>query len=171
MKNIARITAFVGVVASAGVVSSAWGQVESTKPKLGGRIFAVTGEYLFVAANIGLPFTAGETFQNCYTFQEDTTPGEEPMSGVWNDPVFPAPGEAVPGIWVQHTKNPAMLYTAISEDGAGVTLTQNGTVKSVFAPRSVRLTAYSTAHVAGLGVVISVLSNGYQVEECPYELP
>ena len=154
-----------------GITNPTWSQIGYDNDHLGGRIFAIKGEYLFVEANLGLPIAEGDTFENCYTFQEDETPGQAPMSGVWNDPLFPAPGEAVPGVWVQHTRNPEILYTAFADDGAGVTLIQNGTVKALFAKRNVRLTAYSTVNVAGLGAVISVLSKGYQVEECPYELP
>ncbi|MEH6567458.1 MAG: hypothetical protein V7709_00170 [Halioglobus sp.] len=58
-------------------------------------------------------------------------------------------------------------YTAQAGDGAGLTLVQNGTVTPAFGKKSVRLKAYSVVSVEGLGAIIEVLSNGYQVEECP----
>jgi len=170
MKNVVSFTALIGMIACVGIVSSTSAQVGYDSSNLGGRIFAITGEYRFVA-DIGLPFAEGDTFQNCYTFDEDEAPGNALDSGSWSDPLFPAPGAAVPGVWVQHAKTPSILYTATSEDGAGLTLTQNGTVRPVFAEKNVRLTAYSTVALVGLGVIVEVLSKGYQVEECPYELP
>ena len=152
------------------IFGSAFGQDDNGGVKLGGRTFAITGEYLYTAP-VGLPFKVGDTFQNCYTFQEDTTPGDGLESGIWNDPLFPDPGPPVPGTWIQHNINPLMHYTAFSDGGGGVTLVQNGWLQPAFAKRNVRLTAYSTVTLAGYGVVVEVLSKGYQVETCPYELP
>lgn len=170
MNNAARFTAITGMITSLGFTGSASGQPDYGSTTLGGRIFAITGEYLFVA-DIGLPFSVGDTFQNCYTFTEDESPDDGLDSGIWIDPLFPSPGPAVPGTWIQHNVNPEMRYTAVADAGGGVTIVQNGWLQPFFAARPVRLKAYSTVSVAGLGVIAEVFSRGSQVEECPYELP
>lgn len=164
MKKLACSTVFIGLIL--GTVGPAWGAGIS----LSGTKFAVTVEYLYVA-DIGLPFTAGETFENCYTFNNDLTQGNALASGIWDDPLFPNPGPPIPGTWIQHNRGKTNPYTALAEDGAGVSLVQNGTVTPAFGKKPVRLRAYTVISVVGLGPIIELVSKGHQVDECPSGQP
>ena len=126
------------------------------KSDLGGQIFAISGDYLYDLFGIGAPFV------NCYTFDEDPTPDDDLTSGVWDDPLFP-----VPGTWVQHTARGKTQYTAVADDGAGLSLAQNGTVKG---KGKRKLKAYTIVSVDGFGIIAEILSIGEAVDECPYEL-
>ncbi len=130
---------------------------------LSGRTFAIKGEYLYVNAALVPPqvLKAGDTFLNCYTFEEDGI--EDTLdSGVWVDPLFPAQGT-----WVQHSKGRVSRYTAYADstDVTGLLLVQNGTVRPGYDKHHARLKAHSTVSVPAIGQVIAtVLSIGYEVE-------
>ena len=174
MKDIAcravMVVMVIGMVIGMGIVGSAWGGEASAQGpdfNVGGKIFAIEGEWLFVVDFLEPVFgvTEGDTFPNCYTFNEDVVP-DEVSSGEWIDPLLPAAG-----VWVQHTPGPILRYTALADDGAGLTLAQNGTVKPGRGKRSLQLEGFSTITIEGLGVVAEIVSRGYAVEECPYDLP
>jgi hypothetical protein len=158
------------IVVAVGIISTAFGQDDNGGRNLGGRVFAVESEFLFVSPIAG-PYQVGDIIQNCYTFQEDSTPGAGLDSGVWIDALFPNPGPPIPGIWIQHTVNPTMRFTATSDGGNGLTLVMSGWVQPVFAKRNVRLTANLTVILPPFGVIVEELAKGYEVEECPYDLP
>ena len=106
----------------------------------------------------------GDTFKNCYYFNED---------GTWDDPLFPSPLFPVPGVWVQHTELPKIIYTAtVPIPDAGFLLIQNGTVNPSRGKAKQRLTAYTAvfaAGIAGNGVFSEIESRGRAVEDCPYD--
>lgn len=167
MKFAARNTLLFTMVF--GIINAAYGQDANGGNKLGGRIFAVESEFLFLAP-IGLPYEVGDIIQNCYTFLEDSASGDGLDSGVFIDALFPDPGPPIPGIWIQHTKNPLMYFTAKSEGSNGLLLVMSGRVQPVFAKRNVRLTANLTVTLPPFGVIVEELAKGYEVEECPYDL-
>ena len=160
MKKLVCSTVFIGMIL--GIAGPAWGAGFS----LTGSKFVVTVEYLYVA-EIGLPFVAGDTFENCYTFKNDLTPGDAMATGIWDDPLFPNPGPPVAGTWIQHNRGKTNPYTALANDGAGVSLVQNGTVTPVFGKNPVRLRAYTVVSVDGLGPIIELESKGNLVDQCP----
>ena len=171
MKSIVNRAATAGVIIMMGIVGSAWsGDSSAQGPNfnVGGNIFAIEGEYLFVIDFLEPVFgvTEGDTFDNCYYFNADGV-ADEVSSGEWIDPLFPGPA----GAWVQHTNGPILRYTALADDGAGLALAQNGTVKPGRGKRARELEGYSTVTITGLGVVAEIVSRGYAVEECPYDLP
>ena len=154
------------IIISMGAVSSAWsdgnqGHRDGLRPgKIDGRSFLIQGEYLYIVPGFGL--NAGDTLENCYTFNADTVPDDGLNSGVWDDPLFPAPGAAIPGSWVEHRRG---YYTAVAIGPDGLTLSQNGVV--IKRRGKNRLKAYSTVHVPGPFVLAEVLSVGHEVDECP----
>lgn len=168
MKIAARST-FLTVMVVA-IISSAFAQDGNGGRNLGGRVFAVESEFLFVAP-IGLPYEVGEIIQNCYTFLDDSVPDDRLDSGIFIDALFPNPGPPIPGIWIQHTANPIMRFTAMSEGSDGLLLVMSGQVQPFFGKRDVRLTANLTVTIPPFGVIIEELAKGYEVEECPYDLP
>ena len=162
-----RTKALLTIIAALASVLSPMGLIATVKAdpgnsdqlNLGGRTFAIQGEYL--AALPGLPFEAGDTFVNCYTFEED---------GVWIDPLF-LEGFVIPGTWEQYSAPKARTdYRAIA-DGTGTVgllLIQHGTV----APGrgSKQLEALTTILIPGAGnlVLATVRSIGTEVDVCPY---
>jgi hypothetical protein len=125
---------------------------------LSGRIFAVEAEIVFSLDPALSGFNVGDTFNNCYVFKEDN---------VWIDPLFPTPGAAVPGGWVQHTKGRRIKYTAMIVEtvfsGAPL-LTQTGTIYRVRGKSKRRLTAYTTVW-AGSQPFVEVVSRGRQISK------
>ena len=133
---------------------------------LAGRAFAVEAEIVYSADPAASGFQVGDTFDNCYVFE---------VGNVWIDPLFPAPGAAVPGGWVQHTEGPRLQYTAAIVDtvfaGAPL-LTQTGIVSPSRGNSRNRLIAYTTAW-AGDQPFVEVVSRGTEIPiedvatECP----
>ena len=172
MKNITWRTVVVGLIVSMIlVVGAAWAGDDEGDDEgpdtVGGKIFAIEGEYLFVVDFLepALGVTEGDTFLNCYDFVGDLVP-DELSSGEWIDPLFPGPG-----VWVQHTSGPTLRYTVLADDGAGLVLAQNGTVREGRGKRRHKLEGYSIVSIAGLGIVAEIVSRGHAVDECPYDLP
>jgi hypothetical protein len=161
MKNITHFAAVFVLMVSAGFAGSTQADDDDDSEgkrwsDLEGLVFAVKGEFLYDPLGIGAPFV------NCYTFHEDLVPEDGLTSGVWDDPLFPELGT-----WVQHTDRGKIQYTAMANDGAGVSLVQNGTVKGRGRPR---LKAYSIVSIDGLGVIAEILTSGRAVDVCPYDL-
>ncbi len=172
MRIKACCAAIMGFIVSFGIVASAGAKSDRTEPlsDLGGLVFAVEAKIL-VSNDPSIP--VGLTFDNCYTFNED---------GSWEDPLFPGPGleDAIPGIWIQHTERPKIVYTA-TIDLDGLLLIQNGTVRTGRGndsdsdsdsdsdnKRKLRLTAYTTVIFGGNFLVAEVVSRGHAVETCPF---
>ncbi len=178
MNKITCFTAIIGMIISFGFASPVmagdnWDDREERDRhkrhrSLGGTKFAIEGEYLWVAP--GLPNATGDTFENCYIFEEDLFPDDGVDSGIWIDPLF-LEGNVFPGDWVQHKKrNGTIRYTASATDYAGLVLAQNGTVKRGHGKHKLRLEAYTVVSIPGFFVLAEVLSKGHLVDECP-ELP
>ena len=156
-------TALIGMVFCLGIADSAIATPDNSGPLngLSGRVFAVEAEVLFTLDSDATG-EVGSTFENCYYFNED---------GSWEDPLFPAPGYVVPGVWVQHTELPKIIYTATVPIAAeGLLLIQNGTVNPSRGKAKQRLTAYTSVFIEGLGLFVEVESRGRSVEECPFDL-
>ena len=133
---------------------------------LAGRAFAVVAEIVYTADPAATGFEVGDTFNNCYIFEGDN---------VWIDPLFPGPGAAVLGGWVQHTEGPSLRYTATIVDTvlSGLpSLTQMGIVTPSRGSSPNRLVAYTTVW-AGNQPFVEVVSRGKEVPiedvgtECP----
>ncbi len=133
---------------------------------LSGRAFAVEAEIVYTADPVASGFEVGDTFDNCYIFEDDN---------VWIDPLFPGPGAAVLGGWVQHTEGPSLRYTATIVDTvlSGLPLlTQTGIVSPSRGQSRNRLIAYTTVW-AGDHPFVEVVSRGKEVPiedvgtECP----
>lgn len=133
---------------------------------LAGRAFAVEAEIVYTADPIASGFEVGDTFNNCYIFENDN---------VWIDPLFPGPGAAVLGGWVQHTEGPSLRYTATIVDTvlSGMPLlTQTGIVTPSRGNSRNRFIAYTTVW-AGDQPFVEVVSRGEEVPiedvgtECP----
>lgn len=133
---------------------------------LSARAFAVVAEIVYTADPAASGFEVGDTFDNCYIFEQDN---------VWIDPLFPGPGAAVPGGWVQHTEGPSLRYTATIVDTvlSGLPLlTQTGIVSPSRGESPNRLIAYTTVW-AGDQPFVEVVSRGKEVpiedvgSECP----
>ena len=162
MKRKAYLIAAIGMLTAFGVgnsielVSSA----EARFSNLSGQSFQVTVMNL----------EDGQSFSNCYTFEED---------GTWIDPQFLGPGLVFPGTWVEHGGSRVTRYTSFAKSPAipdfqlpPLRLIQNGWLYTDFFQRNrQRLTAYSTAiaEIDGFGDVVvgSFLSRGLSVDECP----
>lgn len=156
-------TALIGLIVCLGIADSAIATPDNSGPLngLNGRVFAVEAEVLYT---LGPDETGevGSTFENCYYFNDD---------GSWEDPLFPAPGYVVPGVWVQHTELPKIIYTATVPIAAeGLLLIQNGTVNPSRGTAEQRLTAYTAVFIEGVGLFVEVESRGRSVEECPFDL-
>ncbi|MDJ0657538.1 MAG: hypothetical protein QNJ40_25480 [Xanthomonadales bacterium] len=163
MNKLTRYASVFGLIFAVGMTGPVWADDDDDSDSdgqrwsgLGGQTFAIEGEYLYDPFGIGAPFV------NCYTFNEDMTPEDALVSGVWDDPLFP-----VLGTWVQHTDHGKVIYTATADTGDGLTLVQNGTVKG---KRRARLKAYSIVSLAPFGIIAEILSTGRAVDECPYDL-
>lgn len=123
---------------------------------LAGRAFAVEAEIAYTADPAASGFEVGDTFDNCYIFENDN---------VWIDPLFPAPGAAVLGGWVQHTEGPNLRYTATIVDTvlSGMPLlTQTGIVTPSRGSSRNRFVAYTTVW-AGDQPFVEVVSRGKEV--------
>lgn len=156
-------TALVGTIVCLGIAVSATATPDNSEPLngLGGRVFAVEAEVLFTL-DPGETGEVGSTFENCYYFNAD---------GSWVDPLFPSPDYVVPGVWVQHTELPKIIYTATVPIAAqGLLLIQNGTVNPSRGKAKQRLTAYTSVFIEGIGLFVEVESRGRSVEECPFDL-
>ena len=107
MKKLTRFASVCGLIVSVGFAGAGWADDDDDfgekgwAADLGGKVFAIQGEYLYD------PFGIGGPFVNCYTFNEDMTPDDSLTSGVWDDPLFPTLGT-----WVQHTDYGKIRYTA-----------------------------------------------------------
>ena len=159
-------SALIGVVLSLGIVVSVTAKPDNSKPLSGleGRIFAVEAEIVYTLSP-GDTGEVGSTFNNCYYFNEE---------GEWVDPLFPDPSGnfVVPGVWVQHTELPKIIYTAtVPIASEGLLLIQNGAVNPSRGKARQRLTAYTSLFVEGVGLFVEVVSRGRSVEECPYGFP
>jgi hypothetical protein len=181
MKKISYLSAVVGLLATFGVIGGSIGIIDTAEASssrshssysLAGRSFQIHGTYVSWDEAIGGP--TPDDFENCYTFVDDDV-------NTWLDPLFPAPGFAVPGTWVQHTGGFVTNYTAFAEvtdgiaPGIDLSLIQNGTVTPTFRRGKQRLNAYSTVYFGPLPpesglprtVVLGVvLSRGYSVDSC-----
>jgi hypothetical protein len=133
---------------------------------LGGRAFKVVAEIVYTADPVASGFEVGDTFDNCYIFEDDN---------VWIDPLFPGPGAAVPGGWVQHTEGPSLRYTATIVDTVLMgmpLLTQTGIVSPSRGESRNRFIAYTTVWT-GAQPFVEVVSRGEEVPiedvgtECP----
>lgn len=159
-------TASISTLIGLSFIVSAMATPDNSKPLSGlaDRVFAVEAEILYTLdpASTG---PVGSTFDNCYYFNED---------GSWFDPLFPEP-PGLPGVWIQHTELPKIIYTAtVPIPGAGLLLIQNGTVNPSRGNSKQRLTAYTavfSSGVPGNGLFVEVESRGRAVETCPFELP
>lgn len=157
MKINSGYAAAIGLILISAIASSAGADPGRSEPLggLSGRVFAVEAEILF---SLDPSSPVGLVFENCYTFNED---------GSWEDPLFPL--GPFPGVWVQHTELPKILYTATVDDAfPGLLLIQNGTVHPSRGKGVQRLTAYTTVFDQGVPVV-EVLSKGKAVESCPFD--
>lgn len=148
------LTAVLMVCLSGAASAESKGQLRS----LEGRIFAVEAEIVFSADPAASGFNVGDTFSNCYFFKDNN---------VWIDPLFPAPGAAVAGGWIQHTRGPSARYTATVVDTvlSGLPLlTQNGRVYLTRRKAKRRLIAYTTAW-AGAQPFVEVISKGREIKK------
>ena len=158
MRNRYFLSLVLGTLVAGQVSVAAAGDKERDGLLMGlaDRIFAVEAEILYADENS--PFTVGDTFDNCYIFEE---------GNIWIDPLFPGPGMAVPGGWVQHTAGPRAKYTATIVDtvfsGAGL-LTQTGTVYKTRGKSRSRLIAYTTAFV-GAQPFVEIVSRGREIKK------
>lgn len=181
MKKITCLSAVVGLFATFGVIGGSIGIIDTAEASssrshssysLAGRSFQIHGTY--VSWNEAIFGPTPPDFENCYTFVDDDV-------NTWLDPLFPGPGMAVPGTWVQHTGGLVTNYTAFAEvtdafgPGVDLSLIQNGTVTPTFRSGKQRLNAYSTVYAGPLPpesglprtVVLGVvLSRGFSVDSC-----
>ena len=164
MKRKAGFTAAaIGLLSTLGIIGGSIEIVstaEASFSRLSGQSFQVNVTNL----------EDGQSFSNCYTFEED---------GTWVDPQFLGPGLVFLGTWVEHSGGTTPRYTAFAKSPEipefqlpPLRLIQNGWLYADFFQRDrTRLTAYSTvvAEIDGIGdiVVGNFLSRGLSVDECP----
>lgn len=159
MNKIFLLRAALGillVVGHGGVVADPAMNRDGLLDSLAGRAFAVEAEIVYSADPDASGFAVGDTFDNCYIFE---------TANVWIDPLFPAPGAAVFGGWVQHTEGPHLRYTATIVDTvlSGLPLlTQTGIVSPSRGKSRNRLIAHTTAW-AGDVPIIEVISRGKEI--------
>lgn len=106
------------------------------------------------------------SFSNCYTFNAD---------GSWDDPLFPAPGAAVPGVWWQHSVGARTSYTAMAGVPIGpvwtLVIVQQGEVTPAHGSGTLQLEAHNDLFVEidgeedvfPLGELTSI---GYENPDC-----
>lgn len=162
-----KIRLHITVIAALAAALSAFGLIEiveagpgnSDQLNLGGRTFAIQGEYLAILPGFGLE--VGDTFDNCYTFEED---------GTWIDPLF-LDGLVIPGIWEQYPAPKSRTdYRAIA-DGTGIVgllLIQQGTVAPGRGDKQLEALTTIIIPVAGNLVFATVRSIGTEVDVCPF---